>query len=64
MISKEEYKERIVAYTKHTIKNKLVALALFALGYASVALTNDFTFMLFVFLVGIPLLIAKKNYIS
>lgn len=45
-------------------KNKLVAIALIAIGLLVMFLVGDATFLVFVMIIGIPLFFAKKNYIS
>lgn len=45
-------------------KNKLVAIALIAIGLLAMFLVRDATFLVFAMIIGIPLFFAKKNYIS
>lgn len=50
-------------YMKETKKNKLYALALFALGLFSSYVVKDATFLIFMSLIAIPLFFVKENCI-
>ena len=55
----------MIKYLRRTWKNKLVALALMGLGYLSIDICNDATaFVFLTMLFGIPLFIARRNYIN
>ena len=46
-----------------TFKNKIFAIALMILGYASTLVDGDATFFVATILFGIPLIFAKENWI-
>ena len=59
----KKYIRKIYRYFKETYKNKLVALALTALGVITGIIGNDFTFLVWLLIFIIPLTFAKENEI-
>lgn len=51
-------------YLKRTLKNKLLALALSALGCLHFSWSNDATVIVFISLIAVPLFFAKRNYVN
>ena len=50
---------------KHkTLKNKLVAVGLIIIGLIVLAASKDATILLLSVLFGVPLFVAKRNYID
>ena len=59
----KKYIRKTYRYFEKTYKNKLVALALTALGVISGMVANDFTFLVWLLIFIIPLTFAKENQI-
>lgn len=59
-----EFKKELVKYIRRTAKNKMVALYLIATGLIVRAMTGDATVLLLTLMFGIPLFLARSNYIQ
>lgn len=59
-----EFKREFVKYIRRTAKNKMVALTLIATGLIVRAMTGDATVLLLTLMFGIPLFLARSNYIQ
>lgn len=58
-----KYKEAFVKYIRRTLKNKVVALALIIIGLILRDITGEATALVLMLMFGIPLFLAKRNYI-
>ena len=56
-------KKRFKRYMRETYKNKICALASVIVGIIATFIFKDITVLVFMLLLGIPLFLAKKNYI-
>lgn len=63
-MNKKIFTNKIKRYFKRTYENKLVALALIALGFMSISFERDATFLVMTLIFGIPLFFDKKNWID
>ncbi len=59
-----EIKRELVKYFRRTLKNKMAALALIAIGVILRVITGDATVLLFTLIFGIPLFLARQNHIQ
>lgn len=59
-----EIKRELVKYFRRTLKNKMAALALIAIGVILRVITGDTTVLLFTLIFGIPLFLARRNHIQ
>lgn len=58
-----EIKDSVIDYVRETWKNKIAALLLILIGYATLKVSNDGTGLLFILLMAIPLFFSKRNCI-
>ena len=63
-MNKKIFTNKIERYFKRTYKNKLVALALIALGFMSISFERDATFLVVTLLIGTLLFFDKDNWID
>lgn len=59
-----EFKREFVKYIRRTAKNKMVALTLIAIGLIVRAMTGEATVLVLTLMFGIPLFLARNNYIQ
>lgn len=57
-------KERFVQYMRETFLNKIVAMLLILIGVITVFICKDITLLVSTLIMGIPLFLAKENYIG
>lgn len=49
---------------RETLKNKICSLAIILLGLLSTRIDGDCTLFIFTIMLGVPLFLAKKNWIG
>lgn len=54
--------KNLVRYIRRTMMNKLCAIGLLGLGWLSMTVSKDATFLVFTMLFAIPLFFSRKNY--
>ena len=54
----------IIRYIRRTWKNKLIALALLAIGGLTLSISNDATVFIFMMFITLPLFFINKNVIK
>ena len=64
MKAKHKRKNCIVRYFERTYKNKLFAIALFAMGYSSMFLDGDCTFFVFMLIFALPLFFTSEKWVA
>ena len=55
---------RFASYMRRTALNKLLSIIFIGLGYGSVLIDGDATFLVMTLLIGIPLFFVNDNYIG
>ena len=55
--------KKLVKNIRKTFLNKVLAIILFGLGWLSMEVSNDATFLVFILLFVIPLFFSKENWI-
>lgn len=59
-----EFKRELVKYFRRTLNNKMAALALIAIGLILRAMTGEATVLVLALMFGVPLFLARRNYIQ
>ena len=59
-----EFKRELVKYFRRTLNNKMAALALIAIGLILRAMTGEATVLVLTLMFGVPLFLARRNYIQ
>lgn len=60
---KPRHKSSKPGYWKRTLKNKLYALALLALGVIPILIEGDATLLVLAAFIAIPMFLSRKNWI-
>lgn len=55
---------RFASYMRRTALNKLLSIIFIGLGYGSVLISNDATFLVMTLIIGVPLFFVNDNYIG
>lgn len=55
---------RFASYMRRTALNKLCSIIFIGLGYGSVLISNDATFLVMTLIIGVPLFFVNDNYIG
>lgn len=63
-MNEKRCKEGLAQYMRETLLNKIVAVVLILIGVFSVYIAKDITFLITTLMMGIPLFVAKENYIG
>lgn len=63
-MNKKRRKEGFAQYIRETLLNKIVAVVLILIGVLTVYVAKDITFLVTTLIMGIPLFLAKENYIG
>lgn len=56
--------ERFASYMRRTALNKLLSIIFIGLGYGSVLISDDATFLVMTLIIGVPLFFVNDNYVG
>ena len=54
----------MIKYLRRTWLNKVFALVFILLGYLSIKIDNDATFLLLAIMIGVPMFLSRENLID
>lgn len=63
-MNEKRCKEGFAQHIRETLLNKIVAVVLILIGVFTVYVAKDITFLVTTLIMGIPLFLAKENYIG